>query len=82
MPQRDEREDGQVIEDGSRDAEAAADARPPHRNVQVADHPFVEAAVPAAPEGDGGRVVGDAADHVLRRVDAVQQGPAAEEAPG
>ena len=38
--------------------------------------------MPAAPEGEGGIVVRHAADHVFGRVDAVDEGPPAEEAPG
>jgi len=38
--------------------------------------------VPAAPERERGVVVADAADHVLWRVDAVEERPQAEEAPG
>lgn len=81
VPERDEREYRQIIQNASCDAKAAAHAGAPERNVEVADQPFVEAAVPGAPEGDGGGVVGDAADHVLRRVDAVHERPEAEQPP-
>lgn len=38
--------------------------------------------MPGAPEADGGEAVGDAADHVLGGVDAVEEGPEAEKSPG
>lgn len=78
VPQCDEGEDGGEVCHGADFAAAAA----AERDVDVARHPAVEAAVPAAPEGQRGIVVADAAHHVLRRVDAVEEGPEAEEAPG
>ena len=53
-----------------------------HWDVNVANEPAVKAAVPAAPEGEGGVIVRHAANDVLRRVDAVNEGPPAEETPG
>lgn len=38
--------------------------------------------MPAAPERNSGGVVREAAEHVLRGVNAVDEGPEAEEAPG
>jgi len=77
MPQGHEREDCEQIHD-SPDLAAGVAA---HGNVDIAHDPAVEAAVPAAPESERAVAVGDAADHVFWRVDAVDQGPEAEEAP-
>lgn len=61
---------------------SASGAATTHGNVDVADDPAVEGAVPAAPEGDDGVIVAHAADDVFGRVDAVEEGPEAEEAEG
>lgn len=82
MPQRDKGEDDQVGDDGAGRVAGGAEAGPAQRDVDVAQQPAVVAAVPAAPEGQGAVVVADAAQHVLRGVDAVGQAPEAEEAPG
>lgn len=85
VPQRDEREHGQHVEDAAPArllGAAAAALGAPERDVDVADDPAVVGAVPAAPEGQRAVVVRHAADHVLGWVDAVQQAPQAEEAPG
>lgn len=71
MPQRHESKDDEVIEDHPRHAEAAANVGTAEGYVHVAHDPFIEGAVPGTPEADGGEAVGDAADHVLGRVDAV-----------
>lgn len=81
MPQRDEGEDGEEVADGPEAAPAAGGGAAAQRDVDVAHDPAVEGAVPAAPEGEGGVVVAHAADHVLGRVGAVEQGPQPEEAP-
>ena len=58
-------------------------APPPARGDEdVADDPAVIGAVPATPEGQGGVVVGHAADHVFRWVNPVYKGPKTEESPG
>ena len=87
MPQRHEREDGKHVQDRSRSSPSALRRRrapaaaAAEGDVYVANDPAVEATVPTAPEGEGGVVVGHAADHVLRGIDAVDEGPEAEEAP-
>ena len=50
-------------------------------DVDVARDPEVVGAVPGAPEAERGVVVRHAAHHVLWGVDAVGEGPEAEEAP-
>lgn len=82
MPQRHERKDDKVIEDCPRQGEAAGNLGTAEGYVHVAQEPLVEGAVPGAPEADGGEAVGDAADHVLGGVDAVEESPEAEESPG
>lgn len=68
MPDSDEGEDGEVTADSAKfTLRTAAEG-----NVQVAETPFVEGAVPAAPELHDAVVVGHAADHVFGRVDAVE----------
>jgi hypothetical protein len=89
VPDRDKGEDGQGVGDTAdpgpcaliRSAAAAA-AAATDRHVDVPDDPAVEAAVPAPPEREGRVVVAHAPDHVLRGVDAVEQGPEPEEAEG
>ena len=61
---------------------ATTTATTTHGDVDVADKPAIEAAVPAAPEGEDGVVVRHAADYVFRWIDAIDQGPPAKEAPG
>jgi len=78
MPEGDESKDDEEVCNDARLALAVAT----QRYVNVAQDPAVEAAVPGAPEGQGRVVVAHAADHVLGRVDAVEQAPEAEEAPG
>lgn len=96
MPEGDEGEDDEEVEDAlGFGFEAAAcgavrvavvfvgaAATAAEGDVEVADDPAVEGAVPGAPESEGGVVVGYAAGHVLGRVDAVYQRPETEEAPG
>ena len=82
MPQGHKRKHDKVIENRPRQAEATGDVGTAEGNVQVAHDPLIEGAVPGAPEADGGEAVGDAADHVLGRVDAIKEGPEAEESPG
>ena len=85
VPEGDKGEDDEHVADRSRcgpgsgfwPAAAAAEG-----HVDVAHGPAVEAAMPAAPEGEDRVVVRRAADHVFGRVDAVEQRPEAEEAPG
>ncbi|KFY26099.1 hypothetical protein V493_04265 [Pseudogymnoascus sp. VKM F-4281 (FW-2241)] len=77
-----EREDDEVIDDRPRHAKAAGNVGSAEGHVHVAHDPLVEGAVPGAPESECGEAVGDAADHVLGRVDAVEEGPEAEESPG
>lgn len=83
MPEGDKGEDDEHVRHrpcrGPRPRRAAAAAK---RNVHVAHGPAVEAAVPATPECEGGVVVRHAANHVFRGVDAVEERPEAEEAPG
>ena len=88
MPERDEGKDGHEIHARPDHhphgillaALGAAAAAQRHEN--VAHRPAIEAAMPAAPEREGRVVVAHAADHVLRGVDAVAEGPETEEAPG
>lgn len=90
MPEGDEGEDDEEVEDlagcgGERGCGlrgVSTSSATTERDVDVADDPAVEGAVPGAPEGEAGVVVGDAADHVLWGIDAVDEGPEAEEAPG
>ena len=81
MPDGDEREDSKVICDASDFAPEAWEGAAAERDVKVAQTPLVEGAVPATPELHDGVVVAHAADHVLWRIDAVEQSPQAEEAP-
>lgn len=82
MPDGDEGEDQDVGADGAGGGgPAGREARPAQGDVDVAQRPAVEAAVPAAPERQRAVVVGDAAHHVLGRVDAVGEGPEPEEPP-
>ena len=84
MPERDEREDQQHRQDATCSLHRGARRLARgflQRDVDVADDPAVEGAVPGTPEGEGGVVVGHAADHVLGRVDGVEEGPEAEETP-
>jgi len=81
MPQRHEGEDGGVVDGGAESGGPGARTGASERDVDVADEPAVEAAVPGAPEARGAGRVGDAPDHVLGRVDAVDGRPQAEEAP-
>ena len=96
MPESDEGKDNEEVEDtlGFRFEAAAggavsvavgavgATATTAEGDVEIADDPAVEGAVPGAPEGEGGVVVGYAAGHVFRRVDTVYQRAETEEAPG
>ena len=77
MPERHESEDGKKVGHGF-DLASRVTA---HGDVNVPHDPAVETAVPAAPEGEGAVAVGDAAHHVLWRIDAVDECPEAEEAP-
>ena len=61
---------------------ACGGAAATERDVDVADYPSVEGAVPSSPECKGGVVIGHASDHVLRGVDAVDESPETEETPG
>ena len=84
MPQRDEGEHREHVGDAANArllCAAAAALRAAQRYVDVADDPAVVGAVPGAPEGEGAVVVRHAADDVLGRIDAVEQGPEAEETP-
>lgn len=81
MPQCDEREDQRVVDARHDSRHPGLGAGAAHGDVDVADVPEIEAAVPAAPEGDGGGVVGETAEHVFGRVDTVDEGPETEEAP-
>lgn len=81
MPQCHKRKDHQVIEDRPCHAEAARDFGTAQGYVHVAHDPLVEGAVPGAPEALGGETVGWAADHVLGGVDAIHEGPKAEDSP-
>ena len=67
VPEGDEREDG---EDVPQPVGASSE-----RDIDVADAPTVERAVPVAPEAGEGEVVAHAAPHILRELDAVQQRP-------
>jgi hypothetical protein len=81
MPQRHEREDYCIIKHSSDSGQPGPRVCTPEGNVDVADEEFVVTPVPAAPEGYCGRIIGQAADHVFWGVDAVDQGPEAEESP-
>ena len=50
-------------------------------DVDIPDDPAVEGTVPAAPESKGRIVVRHTANDVFGRVDAIDKGPEAEEAP-
>ena len=78
MPERDKGEDGDKVDN----AVQARGTRAAEGDVDVAGDPAVKGAVPGAPEGEGRVVVRHAAEHVLGRVDVVDQRPEAEEAPG
>lgn len=81
MPHRNKAKHGQIIRHTPRRTPGARDRRPAERDVQVPQTPLVEGAVPAAPELHNAVVIAHAAHHVLGRVDAVEEGPEAEEAP-
>lgn len=86
VPERNKGEDHKEIKQAAGFCEhgvvgGAAPATASHRHVQVPHHPPVERAVPRAPEGERGVVVRRAADHVLGRIDAVDERPESEEAP-
>lgn len=91
MPEGHEGEDGEDVENATGSGEEAGRGgwvgclgwalAAAEWNVEVPYDPAVERAVPASPEGEGGVIVGHAADHVLGRVDAVDECPETEEAP-
>lgn len=88
MPDGNEGEDGKDIHDGFESTREiplvtfAGGTGAAHGDVDVANDPAVEAAVPTPPEGEGGDIVAHAPDYVFWRVDAVNQRPETEEAPG
>lgn len=82
VPEGDKGEDQHISEHGARGVAEVREARAAERHIDVAQGPAVEGAVPGAPEGEGAPVVADAADGVLGGVDAVDEGPEPEEAPG
>ena len=51
------------------------------RDIDVTNNPAIETPVPSTPEGEGRVVVRHATNHVLRRVDAIHEGPQPEESP-
>ncbi|KAJ8112196.1 hypothetical protein OPT61_g5387 [Boeremia exigua] len=82
VPYGDEREDSKIISDRPRLPPGPGDCTATQRNVQIPQRPLIKRAVPAAPKLHHRVVIAHAAHHVLGRVDAVQQRPEAEEAPG
>lgn len=75
VPYSHEGEDEKEVQHRSCLAPVAARARPAtaaEGNVYVANDPPVEASMPTPPEGQGGVVVGHAADHVLRWIHTVE----------
>ena len=81
VPQGDEREDGKHVEDAAELARAAARTAA-QGDVDVAHDPSVVAAVPGAPERQRRVIVAHAAHDVLGGIDAVDERPEPEEAPG
>ena len=82
MPQRNEREDGGVIDDRHQGCFPGAGTGSSEWDVDVADQPAIVTSVPTSPERDGGRVVREAPDHVFGGIDPVNQGPEPEKSPG
>lgn len=82
MPYSDEREDCQFIQHAAGLTPESRRNASAHGDKEVAQAPLVEAAVPAAPEVRNAVVIAHAADHVLWWIDAVEEGPETEEAPG
>lgn len=82
MPDSHEHKHSQVSDDGVSRAGERPKVGPAERDIDIAECPSVKGAVPGAPEGQGAVVVAHAPQHVLGRVDAVHQGPEAEETPG
>lgn len=79
MPQGHESKYGQRIRHPTNLPDALP--RPPtDRDVDVPNDPTIEAAVPSPPEREGGVIIAHAADDVFGGVDAVEEGPEAEEA--
>lgn len=79
MPKSDESEDGEVCEHDGEDAASVATTA--QGDEYVADQPAVVATVPATPKAGYAIVVAHAANHILRGVNVVKEGPQAEEAP-
>jgi hypothetical protein len=73
MPKRHKGEDNEHIHDR---AFTSAEG-----NINVSNYPAVERAVPGSPEGEGGVIVGHAAEHVLGSLDTICHRPKTEETP-
>lgn len=78
MPECDKCEYGQEITNTANLALSTAT----NGNVYVSDNPAVETSVPSAPEGKSRVIVTHAANHILRRIDAICKRPQSEKAPG
>ena len=81
MPQRNKREHKSIVHDGTERGHPRARAGTTKGDVDVADEPTIIASVPGTPEGDAARRVGYASQHILGRVNAINQSPQTEEAP-
>ena len=71
MPQSHKREDHNIVENSPDSFHPGAGTCSSKGNVDVADEELVVTSMPATPEGYCGRVVGEAANHVFGRVNAV-----------
>lgn len=82
MPQRDKSKDSQKVHNRSDSRKLTSRTAATEGNVDVPHDPAIQGTMPATPESEGGVVVAHAADHVLWRIDAIEQRPEAKEAPG
>lgn len=81
MPHCNKAEDNEHVQYCAEATDSAPGSTTAKRNVEIPNSPAIEGAMPTTPEGKGRIVVGHATNHVFRRVDAVNEGPEAEEAP-
>ena len=82
MPDSDECKHGEVVGYRPDFPPEARHRAASQRDVQVPQAPLVEAAMPASPKVHNAVIVAHAADHVLWRINAVEESPEAEESPG
>ena len=80
MPECNESEDSKHVGNPP-DLACPATSSSSQRNVDITNDPPVEAPMPGSPERQCGVIVGHTSDDVLGWVNAVDQGPEAEETP-